>query len=163
MHDTKARAEREEEATEGFGPDFKPLSAEEAQRWRARQAPLSVWRVVGGQALAGVLVTLVAWLWSGSIALASSAAWVAFSVVMPAALFARGLGRSASARSSGAALLQMMVWETVKVVVTLAMLLASPRVISQLSWPVLVASFVVTMKVYWLVWWLHARRQTGRV
>ncbi|RZI70160.1 MAG: ATP synthase subunit I, partial [Rubrivivax sp.] len=74
MNDTKARAEHEEEATEGFGPDFKPLSAEEAQRWRARQAPLSVWRVVGGQALVGVLVTLVAWLWGGSAALASSAA-----------------------------------------------------------------------------------------
>jgi ATP synthase protein I len=82
------------------------------------------------------------------------------SVVVPALLFARALARRPSA-ASGSALLRLMVWEAVKVVVTLAMLLASPRVVSQLSWPILVASFVVTMKMYGVGWWLLSRRRSS--
>jgi ATP synthase protein I len=38
----------------------------------------------------------------------------------------------------------------VKIVLTVALLLVAPKVISDLSWFALVAGFVVTMKVYWL-------------
>ena len=42
--------------------DFKPLTAEEAEVWRSRNPSISVWKVVAGQALVGMLVALVAWL-----------------------------------------------------------------------------------------------------
>jgi ATP synthase protein I len=48
------------------------------------------------------------------------------------------------------ALLGLIVWELVKVVLTVALLLVAPKVIANLSWFALVAGFVVTMKVYWL-------------
>jgi ATP synthase protein I len=44
----------------------------------------------------------------------------------------------------------LFVWELVKIVLTVALLLVAPKVISDLSWFALVAGFVVTMKVYWL-------------
>lgn len=163
MNNMKAERAEAQEADGGFGPDFKPLTAEEAARWRARQVQASPWHVVGIQAVAGVLVALAAGLLGGSAAHGWSAAWGAWSVVLPAMLFARGLRRSSSAAGAGAALLQLMVWEAVKVVVTLALLLASPRVVSQLSWPALLVGFVVTMKMYGLVWWLQSRRRARRV
>ncbi len=150
---------------EGSVPDFKPLTAEEADQWRARQTPVSPWHVVGVQSLAGVLASLVAWVGGGSAAHGWSAAWGALAVVVPAALFARGLSRgvrSGQPGQSGQALMRLMFWEAVKVLVTLAMLLVAPRVVPSLSWMALVASFVVTMKMYWLAWWLHARRRAGR-
>ena len=50
------------------------------------------------------------------------------------------------------------VWELVKVGLTVALLLAAPRLIPELSWLALLAGFVVTMKVYWVVMWLHLVR-----
>ncbi len=151
-----------EGGVEGADPDFKPLTAEQAASWRARQAPVSLWHVVGVQSLVGVLASLLAWVWGGSAAHGWSAAWGALAVVVPALLFARGLSRSARSVQSGQALMRLMFWEAVKVLVTLAMLLVAPRVVPSLSWMALVASFVVTMKMYWLAWWLHARRRAGR-
>ncbi len=154
--DVMDQADRDD-AERVFGADFKPLTSDEATAWRARQKNVSPGRIVWFQAGVGLLFSLAAWA-AGNAAAGWSAAWGALSVVFPAMLFARGLARSAATGSSGASLAQLMVWEAVKVVVTLVMLLASPRVVAQLSWPVLVGSFVVTMKMYWLVWWLHVRR-----
>ena len=50
-----------ETETEAEESDFKPLTAQEAQQWRSRHPPLSVGKVVAGQALVGMLVALVAW------------------------------------------------------------------------------------------------------
>ena len=46
-HETEAEDEE---------PDFKPLTAQEAQEWRRRNPPVSVWRIVAGQALVGMVV-----------------------------------------------------------------------------------------------------------
>jgi ATP synthase protein I len=79
-----------------------------------------------------------------------SAAYGALVVIVPAALFARGLtGRGASA-NVGAAVFGFLLWEMVKVVLTVAMLLSAPRVVSDLSWLAMLAGLVVTMKVYWV-------------
>jgi ATP synthase protein I len=43
---------------------------------------------------------------------------------------------------------------------TVALLLAAPKVVSPLNWLALVAGFVVTMKVYWVAAWLHSRRRS---
>jgi ATP synthase protein I len=53
-------------------------------------------------------------------------------------------------RQAGSALAGLFVWELVKIVLTVALLLVAPKVVSDLSWLALVAGFVVTMKVYWL-------------
>ena len=44
----------------------------------------------------------------------------------------------------------LLFWELVKIILTVALLLVAPKVISNLSWLALVAGFVVTIKVYWL-------------
>jgi ATP synthase protein I len=147
-----------DEADGGFGPEFKPLSAEEAAQWRSRQpAAVSLWRVVWIQAGAGGLVAVVA-AWVGGWPAGVSAAWGGLSVVLPAMLFARGLSRSLSAPGAGAALVGLMVWESVKVLFTLVMLALAPQVLPGVVWPALVAGFVVTLKMYWLAGWLHVRR-----
>ena len=71
-------------------------------------------------------------------------------VVVPAVVFVRALSRQMRRTQPGSALMGLMVWELVKIVLTVALLLVAPKVISDLSWLALVAGFVVTMKVYWL-------------
>jgi ATP synthase protein I len=82
--------------------------------------------------------------------LAASAAWGSVAVVIPAVVFVRALSRQMRRTQSGSALAGLFVWELVKIILTVALLLVAPKVISDLSWFALVAGFVVTMKVYWL-------------
>lgn len=131
--------------------DFKPLSAHEAQAWRMRHPSVSVWRMVAMQALVGVLVVLVAWWVSGQEYIAWSAGYGALAVVLPAALFARGMGRRR--QSAGAALAGFFGWEMAKIGLTVAMLAAAPKLIAPLSWLALLAGMVATMKTYWVALW----------
>ncbi|MDP3700558.1 MAG: ATP synthase subunit I [Hylemonella sp.] len=134
--------------------DFKPLSADEARRWRETQQPLSLWRIVAWQTMAGVGATLVAWLFGQELAL--SVAYGSLAVVVPAAVMARALSRQVGA--AGAALAGFFVWELVKIALTVVILLAAPKLVPHLSWLALLAGFVVTMKVYWVAAWLHPGR-----
>lgn len=129
-------------------PDFKPLTAQEAQAWRDRNPPLSVWRVVAGQALMGVVVTLLAGWLSGKPSIAWSAGYGALAVVLPAALFARGVQHHSVGTRS--AMVRFFVWEFAKLVLTIAMLMAAPRLVTNLSWLALLVGMVVTMKAYWV-------------
>lgn len=137
--------ETEAEAEES---DFKPLTAQEAQEWRRRHPAPSVWRLVAAQALMGVVVALVAWGVSGERHVAWSAGYGALAVVLPAAVFARGMARQR--RAAGAAMVGFIGWELVKIVLTIAMLAAAPLWVSQLSWLALVVGMLVTMKTYWV-------------
>ena len=140
----------EDFANEGLEPDFKPLTAEQAQAWRHQHPMASPWRVLFLQVLVGgLLAVLTAW-FSGQFRLAASVAWGAVAVVIPAAVFVRALSRQMRMRQPGSALAGLFVWEMVKIVLTVALLLVAPKVVSDLSWLALVAGFVVTMKVYWL-------------
>ena len=139
---------------EGEDSDFKPLTAQEAQEWRKRHPALSVWRLVTAQALVGVLVSLVAWLVSGKSQVAVSAGYGALAVVLPAALFARGMGRIKS--SAKAMLVGFFGWEMAKIALTVAMLAAAPKLIDALSWLALLAGMVVTMKTYWVAQWARS-------
>ena len=71
--------------------DFQPMTAEQAQAWRKQNPPLSVWRVVGFQVLVGLGVALATWALTSRASAAISAAYGALAVVLPAALFARGV------------------------------------------------------------------------
>ena len=151
---------RHETAIEDEEPDFKPLSAEEARQWRLRNPPVSVWRVVAGQALVGVAVALLAWLLSGKSSVAWSAGYGALSVVVPAALFARGVARGKASADAGAVMVRFFVWELAKLMLTVAMLAAAPRLVKDVSWLALLVGMVVTMKTYWVALKARPGRRT---
>lgn len=132
---------------------FKPLDREEAKKLRATIRSVSPWAVLGYQCATGVVVAALAWMLTGQLRMAWSAAYGALAVVIPAALFARGLSRQRGVTHGGAVLTGLFVWELVKIVLTVVMLFIAPRLIPELSWLALFAGFVVTMKVYWAAMW----------
>ena len=139
--------------------EFKRLSAQEAQALRESNPSVSPWWVVGMQVAVGLLVALAVWGVTGISSAGWSAGYGALAVVVPAALFVRGLSRQQQAASAGYALTGFFVWEMVKIALTVAMLFAAPRLVWQLNWLALLAGFVVTMKVYWLAMWLRPIRK----
>lgn len=137
-------------AEETLEPEFTPLSAQEAQALRERDPSLSPWWVVLGQVGVGLLLSLGVWLGSGKANWAMSVAYGAFTVALPAALFARGITGRLSSVNPGSAVFGFFFWEVVKIALTVAMLVAAPKLIEALSWPALLVGLVVTMKVYWV-------------
>jgi ATP synthase protein I len=136
------------------GPDeelpFHQLSAAEAQRLREENPSVSPWLVVGWQVVTGLVVALAAWGLSGKQNVGWSAGYGALAVVIPAAVFARGLTGRFASLNAGTAAFGFMVWEMVKIALTVAMLVVAPRWVAALSWPALLVGLVLTMKVYWL-------------
>ena len=130
--------------------DFRPLTAQEAQAWRERHPTLSVWRVVGVQlTLAVVLAMSAAWIW-GRSSIAFSLMYGAFAVVLPSALFARGMTSRLASVNAVSAALSFAVWQGVKMVLTVLLLALAPKVLNEVSWPALLVGLLLTMKVYWL-------------
>ncbi|NBU43344.1 MAG: ATP synthase subunit I [Betaproteobacteria bacterium] len=138
------------ESPDNAEEEFTPLTAQQVQDLRRIQPLLSVWRVVAAQIGVGLLVALVSWGVSGKTSVGVSAGYGALAVVIPAALFARGLTRRMNSLHAGAAVLGFFVWEVVKIALTVAMLALATRVIDELSWPAMLVGLVVTMKVYWV-------------
>ncbi|TBM81191.1 ATP synthase subunit I, partial [Mycolicibacterium smegmatis] len=71
-------------------------------------------------------------------------------VVVPSAVFARGLTGRFSSLNPGTAVFGFLLWEMVKMALSVAMLIAAPRLITALSWPAMLIGLVVTMKAAWL-------------
>ena len=129
---------------------YAALTAEQAQALRAQHPSYGPWWVVLGQLVVGLFVVLLAWVISGKEAVALSAACGVAAVVIPAALFARGLtGRFASV-NAGAAVFSFFVWELIKIVTTVGILFAAQRWVVDLSWLAMLLGLIVTIKVYWL-------------
>lgn len=131
-------------------PPVKPLSADEARKLREQYPPVSPWRVVGGQAVVGLVAALAAWLFTGKASVGWSAGYGALAVVIPAAVFARGLTGRFSSLNAGTAAFGFLLWEMVKIALTVAMLIAAPGLVQGLSWPALLVGLVLAMKVYWV-------------
>lgn len=129
-------------------PPFKTLTREEAQSLRARIPALSPWWVVASQAAAGVVCAAVVWAVTQRNTAVWSALYGALAVVLPGALLARGMTRGT--RSPGAAALSFLVWEMLKIAVAIAMLVIATKVVPHLSWPALLITMVVCIKVNWL-------------
>ncbi len=106
--------------------------------------------MVAGQVVVGALVALAAWGITGKVSVAWSASYGALAVVIPAALFARGVTGQFASMNPGAAVLSFFVWELVKIVVTVGVLFAAHVWVKDLSWPAMLVGLVVTMKVYWV-------------
>jgi ATP synthase protein I len=142
-----AKSHQSDDAQE---PEFKPLTREEAQALRERSPQISPWRMIGMQAAAGLAVALLAAIITSRASAGWSAAYGALAVIIPGAVFARGLTSRLSSVNAGAAMLAFFFWEAVKIALTVAMLFAAPRVVTDLSWPALLVGLVITMKAIWM-------------
>ena len=131
-------------------PEFKQLSAEEAKALRESMPSLSPWRVVGMQAMVGVLVALATWGVTQNLAKAWSAGYGALVVVIPGVLFARGLMGQFSSLNRTTAGFGFFLWEAVKIIVSGGLLFAAPRVVADLDWLAMLIGLIVTLKVYWV-------------
>jgi ATP synthase protein I len=129
---------------------FRPLTRAEAQALRERQPQVPAWWVVAAQAAVGGGVSALAWLMTGERAVFASALYGAAVVVVPGALMARGMSSRISSVSPGASAVSFMLWEMVKIAVSVLMLVLAPKIVQPLSWPALLASLVVCMHVYLL-------------
>lgn len=154
----------EDEAGE---PEFKPLTPQEAVRWRERQPVLSVWHLVVAQLLVGVLLAGLSWLFTQRTQVAASVLYGSAAVVVPSALMAYGLTASAWSRLMAgvaqAAFAGLLFWEGVKVLLAVAMLWLAPQVVPELSWLGLLLGLVVTLKVYWAGFLIQSRRSVKNV
>ena len=143
--------------------DFKPLTALEARQLRDAHPSLSPWVVVLIQVVVGCLTAVIAWGLTGRQNVGMSAGYGALAVVLPAALFARGLTRDLSAlgpqsRAAGA-VFGFFLWEMVKIALTVSMLFAAPKLVPELSWPAMLVGLVVTMKMYWVALVFRPKRK----
>ena len=129
---------------------FKPLTAEEASALRRQQPPLSPWRVLAVQMAVGCVAALLAGLVMQRTEVAWSLLYGAAAVVVPGALMARGMTSKLSSMSPGSSVVSFMLWETVKIAVSVAMLALAPKLVQPLVWPALLVGLVLCMKVYWL-------------
>jgi ATP synthase protein I len=129
---------------------FKALSRQEAQALRAKEPPVSPWRVVVVQAAVGAVVAAFVWLLSGEQAAGLSALYGAAVVVVPGALMARGMTSRLSSASPGSSAVSFMLWEMMKIGVSVCMLMLAPKLVQSLSWPALLVALVLCIKVYWL-------------
>jgi ATP synthase protein I len=140
--------------------DFKPLSREEAARWRTRQPRFTVWRVVQMQAALALLGALLAWSLFGP-EVAKSVFYGALCVVVPSAVMAWGLTSNLIARLfpgvPRASLASLLLWEGAKVLLVMAMLWSAPRWVPDLNWLALLAGLVVALKAYWVEFFLRTR------
>ena len=146
---------------DGWDPEaepeaFKRWTKEEAQAFRSANPPLSPWRVVTAQAVAGLACGAGAWVIVQPNGAAWSALYGAAAVVIPSALLARGMTRGT--RNPLAVAAGFMFWEMLKIGVAIAMLVIAVRVVPNLNWPALLVTMVVCIKVNWIALLWRGRR-----
>ncbi len=131
---------------------IRPWSRQEAEVWRVGNPQSSPWWVVAAQAVVGLTCAAAVWALTQRGEVAWSAAYGAAAVVLPSALLARGMTRRV--RNPMAAAAGFMFWEMLKIGVAIAMLVIASKVVPGLSWPALLATMVVCIKVNWvaLLW-----------
>ncbi len=139
------RALPEDERDDESAPP--PLTADEARQLRERNPAVSAYAVVAAQVGVGVLAAVVAGVFSHSREVGWSVGYGALAVALPAWLFARALARRAAAGVFGAGVLG---WELVKIAMTVALLLAAPRLVPGLHWLGLLGGVIVATKMYWV-------------
>lgn len=152
-------ADREDGAQE---PEFKALTREEAERWRASQPELSPWRVVRVQWLVGLSLAALVGLVTRQVPIALSLLYGAAAAALPTSLMAWGLTSSALSRQLAGRVetvfMNFVLWEGVKILLTVILLWIAPRIVPNLSWLAMVAGLVVVLKVYWFGFLIQARR-----
>jgi ATP synthase protein I len=152
-------------ADEAGEAPFKSLTREEAEALRAQHPPLSPWRVIAVQAVVGLVMATLWWSLSRQGEAGWSALYGAAAVVVPGALLARGITTRLSGANPAAAAARFLLWELLKIMVAVAMLAAAARVVPDLSWPALLVTMIVCLKVNWLtlLWWGRKKNQQSLV
>jgi ATP synthase protein I len=153
---------REDEA-EVSESAFAPLTAEQAQALREETPPTSPWRVIVGQLGVGFLMALAAWGVTGRPNAGWSAGYGALAVVIPAALFARGLMSQFSSINAMTAGFGFFVWEAIKIAVSVGMLIVAPRLVTDLDWLAMLIGLIVTLKVYWVALLMRPKLNKDRL
>jgi ATP synthase protein I len=123
-------------------PAFTPLTAEQARHLREQIPQVSPWWIVGGQVVVGLLAACVAWASSENQGLGWSLLYGALAVAVPAGFYARALARGAGA--------SFLLWELVKIGMTVGLLAAAPKVVPGLSWLAMLAGVTLATKMYWV-------------
>jgi len=127
-----------------------PLTRQQAQAYRQRHPPVSVWWVIVAQlALGAVVAALAGWL-GGDVSVGLSALYGAAVVVVPGALMARGATSPNSRVSPLVGAVTFLMWAVVKIGFSVLMLLLAPKIVQPLSWPALLVAMVLCMQTYWL-------------
>lgn len=54
--------------------------------------------------------------------------------------------------------MSFVLWEGVKILLSVAMLWSAPRIVPGLNWLALLVGLVVVLKVYWFGFWIQTRR-----
>lgn len=129
---------------------FKALSRDEARALMAQQPSVSPWRVVAVQLLVGLVMAAGVWLLTGQRGWGWSVLYGAATVVVPGALMARGMTSQFSSMNAGTSAVSFMLWELVKIGVSVALLALAPKLVPGLSWPALLAGLIVCIKIYWV-------------
>jgi ATP synthase protein I len=127
----------------------KVLTRQEAEALRAKDPSISLWRVVGAQALAGLLVAILWWAVSGKFEGAASALYGAATITVPQALMARGLS-GMKQTGPGGMVAGFMLWQFVKIGFAVLMLLGAGMALKWIVWPALLVAMVVCTKMNWL-------------
>jgi ATP synthase protein I len=141
--------------------EIRALSKDEAEVVKAANPMLNPWRVVIWQVVVTLLIGLLGLVLSQQKNTLYSMLWGGLCVVIPSGLFARGMTRGRDFESLRLGLSNFLVWELLKIALSIAMLVMASVVVSDLSWSALVASFIVVTKVYWLAGFWILRRTTS--
>lgn len=113
------------------------------------------------QAAVGVVLALIGWLATGRSEVVWSMLYGAATVVVPAALMARGTTGRPQGMSAASHAVSFMSWELVKIGFSVAMLLLAPKVVQPLSWPALLVVMVLCIQVYWFALLWRGRKRTS--
>jgi ATP synthase protein I len=137
--------------------EIRTLNKEEAAVIKANSRLLKPWQVVGWQIVVTALAGSVALLITKELGVAYSLVWGGLCVVVPSALFARGLLSKAALMNAGTAIAGFFLWEMLKLALTFAMLFAATQVTQslgqELNWPALLVGLVLAMKAYLVAFW----------
>ncbi len=155
----RAANQKREAQADAADKGFKPMTREEAQKFRKANPSVSSWAVLAGQLLVGVLVACAAWGLTGRQNAGWSALYGALAVVIPGALFARGLASKVSLINPGAAVAGFFLWEMVKIAASVGMLIAAPRLVAELDWLAMLIGLMVTLNMYWVALLMRPKRK----
>ena len=145
----------------GVEENFKPLTRQEADKLRQASPSISAWMVLAGQLATGVIVALAAALLTGRQSVGWSALYGALAVVIPAALFARGLTSKVALMNPGAAVAGFFLWEMVKIATSVGMLFAAPQLVAELDWLAMLVGLMIVLQVYWVALLVRPKLKTN--
>lgn len=154
------RAPGQPEIDNNEDEDFKPLSAEAAQRIEKNSPRVSPLRLLGWQVCSTVVLAVLAWSFARDMAAVWSVVYGAVAVMLPAVLFMKGMTqlRNAGGKDAGSALVIFMACEFGKLTLAALMLFLAPKFLgADLNWIGLLVSVVVTLKIYWVALWAQLR------